>query len=86
MKNSGWLALALSYPVADYLVKLELDPSSLAESITRALKHLEGKKPARLTKPQEDVLCSRAIRTNFSCGFFTTCLTAKNNFFCRSLI
>lgn len=35
---------ALSYQVADYLVKLELDPASLAESVSRALKRLEEKK------------------------------------------
>ena len=41
---------ALSYQVADYLVKLELDPSSLAESITRALKRLEEKKASEAYK------------------------------------
>ena len=32
---------ALSYQVADYLIKLELDPASLAESVNRALERLK---------------------------------------------
>ena len=41
---------ALSYQVSDYLVKLELDPVSLAESITRALKRLEEQKASQAYK------------------------------------
>ncbi len=35
---------ALSYQVTDYLIKLELDPDSLAQSIRRALDRLEEQK------------------------------------------
>lgn len=41
---------ALSYQVSDYLVKLELEPVSLAESITRALKRLEEQKASQAYK------------------------------------
>lgn len=41
---------ALSYQVSDYLVKLELEPASLAESITRALKRLEEQKASQAYK------------------------------------
>ena len=77
---------ALSYQVADYLVKLELDPSSLAESITRALKRLEKEKASEAYKATGGRPLLQSYQDKFLCGFFTTCLTAKNSFCYRSLI
>lgn len=71
---------ALSYQVVDYMIKLELEPESLRQAVSRALERLKQLKESAAYRQSAGRPLLQSYHDKFLCVFFTIYLTAGNSF------